>query len=160
MKFLHSLSPLFLACILLAACGGQNTDRAVKRDFARYQAQLARIIPIETGAIEAHKKITDDPAMNDAMYARFLSSTFIPQLERFYAELTRIHPTTDELIGLHRLYLKRTALLIASFKELEKAGRTGTADAIERGRAKSDESKAYLKKWKTQMEALEKQYGE
>jgi hypothetical protein len=158
MKYLRWTACILL--ILVASCGGSKTDPTVKRDFIRYQAQLAKVAPLETEAINDHKKISDDPSINDASYARFLGTTFIPKLERYYAEIARIHPTTDALIGLHRLYLKRTALWIVGFKELERAGRTGNQDAIAISREKSAESNAYLKKWTTQMSTLEKRYGD
>jgi hypothetical protein len=154
-----------LACLILfltiaTGCSSSTdrTDPAIKRDLAHYKAQMAKIVDLETEALEAHKKVTDDPAMNDARYAPFLRETFLPKYENFLEELSRIHPMTDEIIALQKLYLRRTMLLIAGFRDIEKSARTGDAKLLESAHTKDAKSDRLHAQWLERMSKLAKIY--
>ncbi|MFA4875026.1 MAG: hypothetical protein WC956_07375 [bacterium] len=150
-----------LILAVTAACSGSGpkADPAVKRDFVHYLSQLAQVTDMESEALAAHVKATEDPSINDAAYGRFLANTFIPKLEAFYGELQRIHPTTEQIIGLHKILLRRTTLMIAGFSDLEKSARTGDNALIESARAKNAESDILFKRWKEQLDELDRRYS-
>jgi len=146
---------------LAAACSGASSkaNQAIKNDFKRYVAQIASIADIEVAADEAHKQAVSAPNANDAAYARALRETIVPKYEEFEREIARIHPTTNEILGLHKILLTRISLEVQGFKELERAARTGDAAAIPKANALFADGKFYYNKWAQQMGDLGKQYS-
>ncbi len=146
--------------IAVAACSGANSraDQAVRNDFRRYLTQLSLVTDIEVEGNEANKKAVSEPGANDATYAVALRGTIIPKFEEFERELARVHPTTNEIIGLHKILLKRAGGQVAGFRELEQSTRGGGNAAIEKANALFAEGKACYQRWSQKMDELNKRY--
>ena len=149
----------FIICFLVSCSGGNiSPDDALKKDLSRYLTLLSKVSNLEAEADEENKKATSAPNANDAAYARDLKNKIIPKLEEFLGELSKIHPATNDVIGMHKNLIRRIKLQIKGFKELELGGSTGNQDAIERAKALFIESKLYYDSWAEQMKALSNRY--
>lgn len=161
MSWIRAIALAGAALVLMIACSGGNfdPDRAIKNDLDRYVKQVSIAGDIEAEADAANKKAVEAPGANDATYAAALRETIIPGYKDFQREAKRVHPTTNEILGLHSILLKRIDHLVDGLVELERAARTGDAEGIKKANMLFEFGKVEYKRWSEQMQELGKKYS-
>lgn len=150
---------LFIANLLIACAGASSeVDQAIKNDFKRYLELLSLVDDIEVEADNANRAAVEALNANDATYAVALRNNIIPKYKEFQSEIGRIHPTTNELLGLHRILIDRMRFMVDGLVELERGARTGDSEAIKEANMMFEFAKVNYKKWSEQLAELGKKY--
>jgi len=157
---MKKIIPALVLIIPLLSCLGSHgkPDEAIRRDFERYETQLARISHFEIEAGVANRRATDDPEGNDASYSRALKAEIIPAFRSYRDGLRAIEPVTNEITGIHEILKKRADIVLEGFIEIEQGARTGSAAAVEKAKKLFAEGKLYHSRWSEKMDELHKLY--
>jgi hypothetical protein len=147
--------PLILVLASAWACSKPKLA-APKDDLKYYMTRLAAIADSETEALRAYQNVMKDKNTNDADVGRVLQETVIPKMTEFRAGLTLIEPMTDDVIGLHQIYIRRTDTMLAAFRSFLRATRTQDKDAIQAAINGLNRGKLYYKQWEIKVDELGK----
>lgn len=145
-KFNFRYCCLFL--LIFAAAGCSRAHDPVKEEIVFYLAEVSKARYFETKALVAFNSIAGENYKNDAAMQDALKETVLPEYAKFKSEMLEIRPMTNDVSGLHRIYLKRVDLTLSAFQQLSGAIRKGDQKSVDEASHKLKLADVYLIKWK------------
>ncbi len=149
----RSIAYCVLAVVMGIMCSCSRPDPA-KKDLVRYAEQMMKITPLETKAIGAYQGEVGKNYTSDARLMAVLTKKALPKLEEFRKDLDDIHPMTNEVSGIHRLYTHKTDAYIKAFNVLIAAMRKRDTTMVAEANAYLRQTEAYHVRWESAIRAL------
>jgi hypothetical protein len=152
---------LFLAIFLwlLFFTGSCATNR-VSHDLAEYVNQgILGIVELEKRALESYASVIGKNYTTAERVYEALKNDVIPQYGRFVELLREIVPETEEVMKLHRIYIRGAECILSGFKAKMVGIETKQESFIITANRQIEKGRIETEKWRTELIKMYQQYG-
>ena len=157
-RYNSMIGTVVIVCVVTisALIGFESIDRE-SVDLIHYEEVVGRLSTAEGLAIAPLKQIDDKSTDNEIL--TILRDTVIPSYESFYAQLESIHPQTQEIVALHRLFLDGAQAQLSGWRGMVQALDRQNSDSFQAAIKLRQSGEEQIKGWSDSMKALESKHG-
>ena len=120
---------------------------SVKTDFKRYIDNMRKLVNLETEALTAFNNQVDKNFKSDERLKQTLTSTTVPKMKQFKAKLDQLKPDSEEVMSIHKIYQKRTTMLLEAYEKMIVGLNKGDKTIISEAETIRQLSDLHYKEW-------------
>ena len=148
---------LFL--VLFLFMGGCATNR-VSRDLIDYVNQgILGIVELEKRALQSYASVIGKNFTTAERVSETLKNDVIPQYERFVELLREINPETEEVMKLHRIYVRGAEDILSGFKAKRVGIETNQEPLIRTANRQIEKGRVETEQWRKELMEMYRRYG-
>lgn len=147
--------------ILLSVFGCEQAKKdPVKDDFIRYMDTIFILAKIEDEALMAFDSVSGDRYTSDEAMYKALNEVAYPKMKEFLKKMESVHPVTNEVSGIHRLYLEKIRLHVNAYVFYKEALEKKDKSRIEKGMELIQKKDLLYQKWLLKLDHIKKRYAQ
>jgi hypothetical protein len=129
-------------------------------DLVEYvNRDILNISQLEVASLESYASVTGPNYTSDQALLKALQEFVVPNYGRFLKLLRDVHPVREEIIPLHRTYIRGAEHLYSGFKTLMLGVETQDAHLVEEANRRIEEGRVLNQQWRRELLALYEKHG-
>lgn len=139
---------------------GSCATNRVSQDLVEYVNQgILGIVELEKRALQSYAFVVGKNFTTAERVYNALKNDVIPQYERFVELLREINPETEEVMKLHRIYVRGAELLLSGFKAKRVGIETKQEPLIITANRQIEKGRVETEKWRRELMNMYQRYG-
>ena len=149
--------PLFLGVLLFV---GSCATNPVSPDLIDYVNQgILGIVELERRSLASYASVIGKNFTTAERVSETLKNDVIPQYERFVELLREITPETEEVMKLHRIYVRGAEDILSGFKAKRVGIETNQEPLIRTANRQIEKGRVETEQWRKELMEMYRRYG-